>query len=385
VLLLDDYCGSYLYENGTSASVHPLTKILTPEGYIDMSTSGYPNCYYKQDHLGSNREVTSYAGTTGTVVQQTEYYPSGTAYVEGTGAGVQPFKFTGKELILMHGLNWQDFGARWLDNVRMQWTTMDPLCEKYYAISPYTYCSDDPAKNIDPDGRSDGLVGSFLTGSLNAAVDQYKGLEQLVTHPIQTIKATLTTLDNISNKISQDGVAGTIIKGEAKIINTVNNNSANQNAYLASYSAVTAVSLFLGGESDIARIGSVAGKLDEAGEAANALGKAGATAAESSTTVFRAVSQGELEDIAAHGLRNRAGVYETGKLFAPTLEEAAQFGKNNFKFDRLPNAIMKVKVPNSVMQNAYRFGADGMNAISIPAECLQFLKATPLNYSPLIP
>jgi len=127
VLLLDDYCGSYLYENGTSASVHPLTKILTPEGYIDMSTSGYPYCYFKQDHLGSNREVTSYAGTTGTVVQQTEYYPSGTAYVEGTGAGIQPFKFTGKELILMHGLNWQDFGARWLDNVRMQWTTMDPL------------------------------------------------------------------------------------------------------------------------------------------------------------------------------------------------------------------------------------------------------------------
>jgi len=155
VLLLDDYCGSYLYENGTSASVHPLTKILTPEGYIDMSTSGYPYCYFKQDHLGSNREVTSYAGTTGTVVQQTEYYPSGTAYVEGTGVGIQPFKFTGKELIIMHGLNWQDYGARWLDNVRMQWTTMDPLCEKYYAISPYTYCSDDPAKNIDPDGRSD--------------------------------------------------------------------------------------------------------------------------------------------------------------------------------------------------------------------------------------
>jgi RHS repeat-associated protein len=114
--------------------------------------------------LGSNREVTSYAGTTGTVVQQTEYYPSGTAYVEGTGAGIQPFKFTGKELIIMHGLNWQDFGARWLDNVRMQWTTMDPLCEKYYAISPYTYCSDDPAKNIDPDGRADYFspAGKFL-------------------------------------------------------------------------------------------------------------------------------------------------------------------------------------------------------------------------------
>jgi len=154
VLLLDDYCGSYLYENGTSASVHPLTKILTPEGYVDMSTSGYPYCYYKQDHLGSNREVTSYSGTTGTVVQQTEYYPSGTAYVEGTGVGVQPFKFTGKELIIMHGLNWQDYGARWLDNVRMQWTTLDPLCEKYYWITPYAYCLDNPVRLIDPKGKN---------------------------------------------------------------------------------------------------------------------------------------------------------------------------------------------------------------------------------------
>ncbi len=115
------------------------------------------------------------------------------------------------------------------------------------------------------------------------------------------------------------------------------------------------------------------------------VGKVARIAAESSTTVFRAVSQGELEDIAAYGLRNRAGAYETGKLFAPILEEAAQFGKNNFMFDRLPNTIMKVKVPNSVMQNAYMFGADGMNAISIPTEYLQFLNATPINYSPLIP
>jgi len=120
-----------------------------------MSTSGYPYCYYKQDHLGSNREVTSYAGTTGTVVQQTEYYPSGTAYVEGTGVGIQPFKFTGKELILMHGLNWQDFGARWLDNVRMQWTTMDPLAEKIPWMSPYAYCSDNSINRIDPDGKDD--------------------------------------------------------------------------------------------------------------------------------------------------------------------------------------------------------------------------------------
>jgi len=109
-----------------------------------------------------------------------------------------------------------------------------------------------------------------------------------------------------------------------------------------------------------------------------------ASAAKGGTTVFRAVSKAELDDIAKFGLRNTSGAYETGKLFAPTLKEAAKFGKNNFMFDGIPNTIMKVRVPNSVMNNAYRFGADGMNAISIPANQLHLLRAKPLNFSPLI-
>jgi len=102
------------------------------------------------------------------------------------------------------------------------------------------------------------------------------------------------------------------------------------------------------------------------------------------TTVYRAVSKAELDDIAKYGFRNKAGAYETGKLFAPTLEEAAKFGKNNFMFDGLPNTLIKVQVPNSVMNGAFKFGADGMNALSIPANQLHLLQATPLNYSPLI-
>jgi hypothetical protein len=101
-----------------------------------------------------------------------------------------------------------------------------------------------------------------------------------------------------------------------------------------------------------------------------------------STTLYRAVSKAELDDIAQFGFRTKAGGYETGKLFAPTLNEATQFEKANFMFDGIPNTIMKVKVPNSVMNGAYRFGADGMNAISIPANQLSLLRGTPLNYSP---
>ena len=107
------------------------------------------------------------------------------------------------------------------------------------------------------------------------------------------------------------------------------------------------------------------------------------TATRGGSTIYRAVSKPELDDIANFVLNNKAGAYELGKLFAPTAREAVQVGKNNFMFDGLPNTIMKVRVPNNVLNNSYRFGADGMNAISIIANQLHRLKATLLNFSPL--
>lgn len=44
---------------------------------------------------------------------------------------------------------------------------------------------------------------------------------------------------------------------------------------------------------------------------------------------------------------------------------------------------MKARVSNSVLNNSsYRFGADEMNAISIPADKIQLLRGSPLNYTP---
>jgi len=31
---------------------------------------------------------------------------------------------------------------------------VDPLCEKYYSVSPYVYCLDNPVRLVDPDGRT---------------------------------------------------------------------------------------------------------------------------------------------------------------------------------------------------------------------------------------
>jgi len=101
----------------------------------------------------------------------------------------------------------------------------------------------------------------------------------------------------------------------------------------------------------------------------------GKFASKGSSYIYRAVSKAELDDIAQFGLS------ETAKLFAPTAKEASQFGRNNFKFDKISNTIIKVKIPNSILQSSYKFTADGMNAISIQASLLSHLKATPLNYS----
>ena len=35
-----------------------------------------------------------------------------------------------------------------------RWTTPDPLAEKYYGISPYAFCNNNPVNFVDPDGRS---------------------------------------------------------------------------------------------------------------------------------------------------------------------------------------------------------------------------------------
>jgi len=177
ILRLDDYFGNILYENGTAedAAHHPITKVLTPEGYVDYATAGKPYCYYRKDHLGSIREVDSYQGPV-TVLQKTQYYPSGTPFAESFGAGEQAYKFTGKEMITMHGLNWQDFGARWLDNVRMQFTSVDPLAERNYSVSPYAYCSGNPVNRIDPDGMD--WFQNSQTGAVEYVSDLHKGAEK---------------------------------------------------------------------------------------------------------------------------------------------------------------------------------------------------------------
>ena len=142
-------------------------------GYVDLNANGTPTRwnYYVTDHLGSTRMVVD---SNDSIRETINYYPFGsemrmTNPALLTGGTSHPFRFTGKELDRLNSLNMYDFGARWYDVAGVpMWTSIDPLAEKYYSISPYAYCVNNPVKYIDIKGLA---PGDFFLSIEDAAKD----------------------------------------------------------------------------------------------------------------------------------------------------------------------------------------------------------------------
>ena len=61
--------------------------------------------------------------------------------------------FTGKEdQGPDFSIPYTDFGARQYSTALQRWLVPDPLGEKYYDVSPYVYCSNNPVNVVDPNG-----------------------------------------------------------------------------------------------------------------------------------------------------------------------------------------------------------------------------------------
>ena len=144
--------GSLVMQNGK------VNKFLFEGGFalVRAASNKFAFYYYNQDHLGNNREVVN---ANGSIYQTTNYYAFGTPYEDSTPS---QYKYNGKELDRMHGLDTYDYGARQYDPILARWDRMDPLSEKYYSTSPYAYCANNPVKFIDPDGRKIVLTGDSV-------------------------------------------------------------------------------------------------------------------------------------------------------------------------------------------------------------------------------
>jgi RHS repeat-associated protein len=104
-------------------------------------------------------------------METNHYYPFGGVF--STSSNVQPYKYNGKELDTKNGLNWYDYGARHYDAALGRFLTIDPLSEKHYSNSSYTYCLNNPVCNIDGSGYGIATIiaGAAIGGLLSAGLE----------------------------------------------------------------------------------------------------------------------------------------------------------------------------------------------------------------------
>ena len=141
-----DYCGNVVYEDS-------VCRLLFSQGYItfNKNTGKAEPHYYLKDHLGNVRVVMTGAGV---IEQANHYYAFGGLLGTSFNGDKQKYKYNGKELDRFLGWDMLDYGARWYDSKLQCWSTVDPLAEKYYHLSPYVYCADNPVKYTDPNGKA---------------------------------------------------------------------------------------------------------------------------------------------------------------------------------------------------------------------------------------
>ena len=166
VIMTRDYCGAYTYRNGA------IERILMGNGFMQDSA------YYVQvkDYQGNVRAVLDQNHN---VVERNDYYPYG-GLINASDTQLQPYKYSSKELDRENGLDLYDSQARWYDSMLPGTTTQDPLAEKYYSISPYTWCAGNPVKLIDPDGNIIEDPDGFINNQLKYYQEQYNSINNIL-------------------------------------------------------------------------------------------------------------------------------------------------------------------------------------------------------------
>ncbi len=154
-----DYCGDIVYEDSL------LSRINFDGGYLSFTNNAGERLdqpayhFYHRDHLGNNRMD---LGENGAVWQICHYYPYGMLMGCSYLGESQRWKFGGKELDRVSGLDLLDFEARPYDATLGRFWRPDDLADKYHPLSPFLYCAANPLVLVDRDGNEVTLYATNL-------------------------------------------------------------------------------------------------------------------------------------------------------------------------------------------------------------------------------
>ena len=115
---------------------------------------------YVTDHLGSVRAVVN--GTSGAVVETCDYYPFGGRWDDSAALtdATNRYRYNSKEEQALFSTPYSDYGARQYHATTGSWLSIDPLADKYYSISPYAFCANNPVNLVDWDGKDIWVINS---------------------------------------------------------------------------------------------------------------------------------------------------------------------------------------------------------------------------------
>ena len=141
------YSGSLIYTKHGAALT--MESCAFTGGRFVATATGVEARYFVTDHLGSVRAVVN---DDGEVLERNDYYPFGSRWDDGLLSDNR-YRYNGKEAQAFLNNPYLDYGARQYDSDGAVWLGKDPLSEKYYPISPYSFCANNPIKFVDLDGR----------------------------------------------------------------------------------------------------------------------------------------------------------------------------------------------------------------------------------------
>ena len=131
-------------------------------GRIVGTNNGSEVHYFLTDHLGSTRVVAKVTPTGRIDLDRKDYYPFGKAWAQpDMPTSDNRYTFSGKEQqhLRFQEVDYADFGARFYDSDGVHFLQQDPLKEKYYSWSSYNYCTGNPIRFADFQGKHPVVVG----------------------------------------------------------------------------------------------------------------------------------------------------------------------------------------------------------------------------------